>query len=145
MSEHEQKIAEIEKRRAERKEGIATQRAVQYAIDLEALDNAEQERGDGNVGVAEVARWIPGHPTMVLVRMPTGVEFKRYQDTVKPQGDKRYGDVVKAASQLADVCVIYPAKEDYARMREAFPGIHTAAGATAANMCGEREKEEGKG
>lgn len=143
--DHDKKIEEIERRRAERKEALAAQRAAQYAIDLEAQDAAEVERGDGNVGVAEVARWLPGYPTLVLVRMPTSTEFKRYQDTVKPQGEKRYGDVVKAANQLADMCVIYPSKDEYARMRDAFPGIHTAAGATAANMCGEKEKEEGKG
>lgn len=145
MSEHDDKIAEIEKRRAERKAEIAKARAAQYAIDLEALDKAEAERGDANVGSVELKGWAPGFATMVIVRMPTSGEFKRYQDRVKPQGEKRYGDVVKAAHELADVCVIYPAKDDYALLREACPGVHTAAGAKAAEMCAAEEREEGKG
>src|SRR3990167_8450184 len=75
-------IEEIEKERATRKAGLAEQRKVQAAIDLDALNEAEKDHGDGSVQRVELhaMRFIPGLPTMVVVKMPEPAATKRYSD-----------------------------------------------------------------
>jgi hypothetical protein len=137
-------IQEIEKARAERKAALAAQREEQYAKDLDALDALEVKHGDDNVRRVDLNAWAPGLPTFVVVRMPTGIEFKRFQDMAKPRPDGKPGDPIKASHLLADVCVVYPEAEDYSRVREACPGAHIVAGTTAADMSAAKASEEGK-
>lgn len=138
-------LEEIEAARAARRAGIEARKAEQLVRDMEALDAAEIEHGDDMVKPVHLNTWSPGLPTFVVVRMPTGIEFKRFQDMAKKQPNGKDGDAVKASNLLADVCVIYPSKEDYARVREACPGVHIVAGTTAADMSAARAEEAGKG
>jgi hypothetical protein len=137
-------LEQIEKARADRKAGLAVQREEQYAKDLDALDALEVEHGDGNVKQVNIKSWSPGIPTFVVVRMPSGIEFKRFQDTVKMTKDGKHGDHIKGANQLADVCVVYPKGEDYSKVRESNPGVHIVAGTVASDMSAAEAKEEGK-
>lgn len=137
-------VEEIEAARAERKAKLAAAKAEQFAADLEALDALELEHGDDKVRRVDLNAWAPGVPTFVVVRMPSPIEFRRYQDQVKTQGNGKPGDVVRATHAVADACIVYPDADTYKRVREASPGVHVIAGTTAVDMCAAKAAEEGK-
>lgn len=139
-----QTIEEIEARRSARKAEIAKQRAVQLAVDLEALDALEVEHGDGSVRRVDVERFTPGMPTLVVVRAPTRAEFKRYQDGCKGIGGQK-GDALAAANLICETCLVYPSREDFAKLLEVSPGIQAIAGVAAVELSAGKAAEEGKG
>lgn len=139
MSE-EAKIAEIERRRADRK---AKQQALcdaQYAIDLEAVDALEVEHGEGSVAVLRVP-YTEGLPVLIVVRKPTSAELKRYRARLK---EKR-PDMVAAAEELADVVRLYPDADHYSLLRENRPGVHSQLGVESLKLSVAATEEEGKG
>ena len=138
------RIEEIEARRAARRGQHADERQVQLCFDLEALDELEVAHGDDAVVRIDLDRYLPGLPTMVLARLPKPTEFKRYQDTVKGRG-QREGDPIEASNILALACVLYPEKEVYERVREAFPPLHMNLANTILKAAQGRAAEEGKG
>lgn len=138
-----EKLAEIERRRAERKAKLDAERDEQRAIDLEALEALEAEHGESNVVTLDVP-FSPGLPTMVAARCPKPAEVKRYRATVKPDSKGRPGDTVAAAEQLAAVARIYPADDLYAQLCEARPGVHAQLGATALGLAVGKASDEGK-
>jgi hypothetical protein len=133
-------LAEIEARRAARKEAAAQAKAEQYAKDLEALDALEEEYGAGKVTSLEVAFYSPGLPTMAIVRAPKGIEYKRLRDRARSKNS----DPGLGADELADVCVVYPEPDVYKQMRETFPGIHDSAFVAANKLAEGKAKDEGK-
>ncbi len=92
-------IDDIESRRAARKADLETARLVQLAIDLEALDAAEIQYGDSNIGRLDIP-FTPDLPTICLVRTPNPAEMKRYRFMTTPQHDKDRPDLQKAAEAL---------------------------------------------
>ncbi len=136
-------IEEIEERRAERKAALEVQRLEQYAVDLEALDGFEVEHGDGRIVRVDLERFIPGLPTMVLMRLPKPIEHKRYVDQCRERNGKP-GDGVAAAWLVADVCRLYPDADLYAKVKETFTGAQTNMGVAAIKACQGRADEEGK-
>lgn len=137
------KIAEIEARRAKRKAAAAEAYETQRAADLEALDALEVEHGDSNVASVDVD-YQPGAPTMAVVKAPSKIYVKRYQDRVKPKRDGRMGDAQEAAEELAAVCVVYPGKEAFDAMVEARPGLRVQCGLAALKLAVGRESDLGK-
>ena len=136
-------VAEIEARRAARKAALAAQRDEQYAKDLEALDGLEVKHGDGGVTSVETPSYSAGLPTMAVVRAPSKSEYDRFRDQiVRSKGGPAQ---IQAQDMLADVCVAYPDKETYKRMREAFPGIHVSVSVAAVKLADGKIAEEGKG
>lgn len=125
-------VADLENKRAARKEALAKDREVQYALDLEALDGFEIEHGDSNVSTVRVP-FTPGLPTMAICRCPKPVEMKRYRSRIKSKKGVD-GDPMLASEELAAVCRIYPDDETYNKMCEARPGLHVQLGTMAANL-----------
>ena len=138
------KSEEIQVRRAARKAELDKQESVQAAIDLEAIDALEVEYGDNNIAVI-VVPFTPGSVTRVACRTPKPEEIKRYRYRVKP---KKLGDVPssqEAASELAAVTVVYPAKEAWDRVLGERPGLDTQLGQRAVALAVGEEESEGKG
>jgi hypothetical protein len=137
-------VKEIEERRAARKAAAEKAREEQYAKDLEALDELEQEHGDGKVVQLDLPAFTVGLPTMVVVRTPTDVEHRRYRDMVRRSKGK--GDEIgKATDLLADVCRVYPDDDTYEAVRKAHPGVHDSIAVQAIKLAEARTAEEGKG
>lgn len=142
MTDAEEKLAEINARRAARKQLQAQAATEQKVKDLEALDELEIKHGDENIAALDV-QYVSGLPTIVAVRTPKSVEMKRYRARVKG-ADKNPELAVQAAVELAKVCLVYPDGETFARMAEARPNLEVDAGALALNLCISARQAEGK-
>lgn len=134
----------IEQKRRERKDALAGQRREQKARDLAALDELEVEFGDECVEAIEVP-FSPGLPTIVVARMPTRPEIKRYQARVKPAAQNREIDAPAASEELGRSCMVYP-RDAAARdaLVEARPGVLTMCGNAALRMAQGKAASEGK-
>lgn len=133
-------IKEIEERRAKRKEAHEAERAAQYALDLEALDALEVEHGDGRVSSLTPESFVPGLPTFAVVRVPSALEMKRFRDKVR-RDPKSTGE---GLDELAAVCIVYPDRETYERMRVAFPGMHDSIANRAVKLAEAKTEAEKK-
>jgi hypothetical protein len=134
---------EIEERRGKRKADLEAQRVAQYAVDLDALDALEVEHGDHAVVRIDFGRYVPALPTMLLFRLPTQGEMKRYQSMAKDRGEK-HGDKIAAAETLAAGCRLYPDAETYTRALKVFTGAHMNAAMALLQAAQGRAAEEGK-
>lgn len=133
-------IAQIEARRAERKEATKKARNAQYAIDVEKVEALEQEHGDGRVRVLKMPSFVPGLPTLVVVKTPTELVFKRFRQMVRKAATD--AEAIGAAKDLlAASSIAYPDEVTYARMKGAWPSIHDSVGNNAIAMG----EAEGKG
>jgi hypothetical protein len=134
-----------EAKRAMRKAELADKYDAQRATDLEAVIDLEEKHGDSRVKVLNVP-FTPGLPTLIVVRCAQPVEIKRYraQRMLDKKGNADLGAINTAAETLADLCVVYPDAETYARLREERPGIHAQAGMLAVKLAEGREDDEGK-
>jgi len=139
------KIAEIEEKRAARKVAIAAAREAQFAVDLEALDALESEHGDGRVARLDVERFVPPHPTFIVLRTPSAVQYKRFCDRVsrasKANDPKARRD---AENELGETCWVYPEPDARKAMLEEFPGLLLSVAIRAAKLVEANEVEEGK-
>ena len=124
----EDKLKEIEERRAARKAEAKKARAEQYAKDLEALDALEQEHGDESVAALEVSGFVKGLPSIVVVKSPGGTPlYKRYTDMVRKAGKNPEG-LGKAQELLGEACIVYPSDDETRKaMFDAFPGTKVSA------------------
>lgn len=138
------KAAEIEERRAKRRAELEAKRAEQYAADLEAVDAYEVEKGVTLDITLRVANFVPGHPTLVGVRTPTELEYKRFFQSVNRAGNA--DAKMTAHQQLAACCWVYP-EADASRkaMLEANPGLLAVVGNKAIKLAELQAEEEGKG
>lgn len=137
-------LEELQAKRAARKAEAAKARDAQYEIDLAALDALECEHGDDRVRALELPAHITGLPVMVVVACPSKDYYKKFQDMVR----RAKGDLTKtapASEQLADVCIVYPAKDVYTQLRAEFPGIHDQVANAAADLARAKDDAEGKG
>ena len=132
-------IDEINARREARKAALAARAAEQETRDIEALDDFEAERGDTSVAAVRVA-YTPGLTTMAIVRCPTRAEIKRFQARTKGKDP----DVVAAATELAEACLLYPQGEAYAQLVEARPGLPVQLGTAAIRLATGQAEAEGK-
>lgn len=132
-SEAELFIAEKEARRAERKAATAAARAEQYAKDLEQIDALEEEHGEDRIAVLTMPSFRQGLPTVVVAGTPQPLVYKRFKQQIVSASDdaSRRTD---AMDLLATSCLLYPDKETYAKMREAWPAIHDGLGLEAVKL-----------
>lgn len=137
-----QSIQDIEARRAARKAATELAREEQRVKDMEALDSLEIEHGDGRVVAIDLGFFDPGLPTFVVARMPAPIERKRYEDMCVRKTD---GAALEAAKMLASVCVVYPDKDTYEKVKERCTGIHTTVALEAIQLGAGKRREEGKG
>lgn len=141
MSTLEQRKAEIEERRAARNALVTSSEEEQYVNDLEAVDAIEAERGPRNVAVLRV-NYVEGLPVLVAVRAPTEHEVKRYRARVKSE-DK--DQAIAGAAEIGDCCVVYPTKEQFAKLLKARPNLAVDCGTQALKLVVARSDSEGKG
>ncbi len=136
----------IEERRAKRKAAAADARAVQHLVDVTALDELEEKHGEGQLKVLRVPTFVPGLPTLVVVKSPAGTtHWKRFVDKV--QEAKGHEKMKQAAGEvLARACIVYPSDAGVlAAMVEAFPNtlVDSAnAAATFVQLSTEAEKKD---
>jgi len=135
-------IETIEREREARKAALLEARTAQRAIDLEALNALEIERGDENVAAINVDRFSFGLVTLVVVRPLTKHELKRFRDRTKKEGS----DASAAAEEAAESTVLYPAKDSDAwkALLDAVPGMAVRAGVAAVKLAAGVEQAEGK-
>lgn len=138
----QQRIDQIEKRRAQRRDDLKAQRLEQYAIDVAALDELEEKHGD-TLSKIELAKHVVGFPTFLVFRLPSSGEVKRYHDQIKDRG-KRKGDYVKAGQLLSDSCRLYPEKELYEQVVEHFGMVRDNSAVRLIKASQGKEEEEGK-
>jgi hypothetical protein len=138
MSKLEEAKARLDAQAAEAQEA----RDDQEATDLEALYEAKIEHGLEAV-VAVAVPHTPGLPLMAIVRRPKPIEHKRFTDLVSKK-DAASPEYMKAAEQLAAICLVYPEKEVYAKMCDAFPGLKVPLGVAAANLAAGKAREDAK-
>jgi hypothetical protein len=137
-------VSEIQARRDARKAAAKEEHEAQLALDLEAVDALEAERGDTNVAVVSIPH-TSGLPTLFAVRTPSPAETKRYRARVKPGKEGEPGDYEGAAAEIGAVCLAYPEREVYEQMVAARPGITTQAGLAALKLASGHAESEGKG
>jgi hypothetical protein len=131
------KIAEIEARRAARKEATSKARDEQYAKDVERVDELEAEHGNDRVSVLKMPSFVAGLPTLVVVSTPTQLVFHRFRQMVRKANGNT--EAMGAAKDLLSASVVaFPDAETYARMRESWPSIHDNVGLEAIRL-GESE------
>ncbi len=123
--------AKIEDQRAK----ATAVKEAQQVIDSEALYEAGEEHGVDKIREVPMTSYIPGLPTMVVIRRPEKMEHKRFTDATAKKGADT-PEYIKAAEQLASVCVVYPPKEVYEKMCTECPGIKVPIGVAAANLAG---------
>jgi hypothetical protein len=133
-----EKIAEIEKRRSDRKKASDDKRDAQTVIDLQAIEELEIELGEGAVAIVEIPEFTPGCVTMVAARSPNTAEVKRYRFMASDKPGKRNdvipGDAVGAAEQLAETCLKYPDAEAFEKVCAERPGLKAQLGTFAVQL-----------
>lgn len=134
------------KARDERKAAQAKKRKAQRDQDLVALDDLEIEHGDGFVKPVELDEdmYLDGLPTMVIVRVPSRPEGKRYRDQVK-SSKADIKKILEAQEMLGASCRVYPDKETYERMLDKVEVLASRVNAVAVKLAQGGEAEEGKG
>ena len=137
---------EIEKRRAARRAKHETDRAAQEALDLEAIDALEEERGEP-LHTMTANGYKPGVSVKVAFRAPTSPEYKRYCDQVglaQQKSDPKARQ--KAQELLAACCCVFPVPDSEGRksMLDAFPGVLISVAIECAKVAELRSEEEGK-
>ena len=142
----DRRIEEANARRAKARAALELQCKEQLVQDLEALENFELEYGPSNVKALRV-NYAPGLPALAVVRVPSKLEIKRYQDKIKPSKKAEIGDLQAAAVQVGRVCLVYPAEGT--ELREALldqrSPILVEAGFAAVALAESRDADEGKG
>lgn len=136
-------LEEIEELRATRKAAVEKQREAQLVIDLTEVNKLEEEHGDGNVVIVNLAKFTPGLPSLLALKPPSPPQLKRYQDMCSGKGQKK-GDPLAAAHLVADTCLLYPDKDIYEKILEESPGIKAIAGVAAVTRSAGSAEEEGK-
>jgi hypothetical protein len=137
------KAAELEAKRAARKAESEKARSEQYVLDLEAIDEIELKNGLELDISLRVTNFTKGAPSLVGVRAPSELEYKRFFQSVNRAGN---ADAKMAAhEQLAKTCWVYP--EDEAsrdKMRAANPGLLAGVGNLAIKLAEMRSEDESK-
>jgi hypothetical protein len=126
----DEKIAEIQARRAAKRDAEKGAYLAQQVLDLEALAALEDEHGFERVFSTVIGGWKPGEgsATLVVARLPKRSEsiYKRFEQTIHKakQGTTAFGD---AGDVLARSCIVYPSEKEkpelYAATMELAAGI----------------------
>lgn len=139
-------VEELESLLAERKAAREKAKADQYAKDLAAYVELEDEHA-GCVRRVDASVFKDGQPTFAVLRMPTGAEYKRFVEQVTRAAEKKNPKATRDATDLlAKACWVYP-KDKAAQdsMLEAYPGLLTSMAVAASSLAEGRAEEEGKG
>ncbi len=136
MTDSSGALAALKAQRAERAKAAHDAADAQRVVDMTAVLELEDRHGANAVKVIHLPE-TPGLPTLIVVRRAYPPEFKRYRatQTLTKKNQVDLGAVNSAAEMLADLVVIYPDAETYARVRETFGGVHAQAGLESAKLA----------
>jgi hypothetical protein len=138
------KTAELEARRAERKAAKEAARGAQYEKDLESVSTLEDVNGYELDISLRVSNFTDGLPSLVGVRAPSELEYKRYFQKLNRAGNA--DAKMQAHAEIAKCCWAYPADEDTRKaMMAANPGLMVGVGNLAIKLGEMQTEEEGKG
>lgn len=138
------KLDEIRAKLDAQADAEAEAREAQEAIDLEALYEAREEHGvTGAVIAVKMPGYKEGLPTMAIARRPKPIEFKRFQDQTAKK-DAGTPEAIKAAEQVASICLVYPPPDTFAKMIEVCPGLKIALGSAAVGLAAAKAQEDAK-
>lgn len=126
----------------EQQEAQDSGRDEQEAVDLEALHDAREEHGVSAV-IAVKIPYEPGLPMHAIARRPKPIEFKRFQDLTAKK-DAGTPEAIKAAEQVAAVCLVYPPAEVFAQMCAAVSGLKIALGSAAVGLASAKARDDAK-
>lgn len=124
-------IADIEARRALRRQASDEKRAAQEEADLLAIE-ALEIAGDVELKTMSVAGFSPGIPVRVAYKAPSAEYYKRFCQQVRRAGSNLEARGA-AQDMLGESCWVYPEDKDVRKaMLAAFPGtlVSIALGAT---------------
>jgi hypothetical protein len=138
------RLAAIEKKRAEKAAKAAEARDEQKATDLEQI-TAYQDSNPRVVTALLETPHFEGLPVVVAVRCPSKIELKRYRDTVRNSPEGKPVQNLEAAEALAGLTVVYPEDETFEKMNELLPGLKGQAGMLSAKLAIAAQTAEGKG
>lgn len=133
-----------EQRREKRRAAADEAKTKQREQDIEAVDAFEVEN-DCELATLPINGWKAsvGLPTLVGVRSPTDLEYRRYCQMIRKAKDAE--EKAKAQDLLAESCWVYPAKiEERKAMKQEYPGVLLGVAIKAASLA-EVQLEEGKG
>ena len=137
-------LAEVEKRRADRREAADKAREAQEVTDLEAIEALEA--GGAMLHTMTAPRHVPGVVMKIGFRAPTAGEYKRYLDTIGAASQRQdHKGRTAALTTLAASCLVYPAADERAALLAEFPGTLVSLALEAAKIAELRAEEEGKG
>lgn len=137
-------VAELEERREKKHAVEAEAEAEQYAVDLVARGELEDEHGP-LTGIR--VRFARGVPTRAYVKTPEPGHYRRYLDQVGRAVKTSNTKATREAQELlAKVCWVYPRDaEGRDAMLARFPGLLTTIGIEAAKLGEGQAEAEGKG
>jgi hypothetical protein len=138
-------LAEREAKRAEAAHARQEAHDKQRLSDLDFLEIAEVEHGATNVDFVNVP-FTPGLPTLVIVRVPSPPEMKKYRYDAKPKkpDDPLTAHITSANESIADMCLVWPAADVFAKICDARPGVKAQCGGAAIRLSLGHQEEEGK-
>lgn len=142
------KLEEIEARRAARRAASDEKRSEQEATDLEAIEALEIQTGEElHTMSPSGGRFVPGVPVRIAFKAPSGDYYKRFCQQARKAGGNLEARGA-AQDMLADVCWVYPPKDDAERRKAvlaAYPGVLVSIAIEAAKLAEFKADEEGKG
>jgi len=136
------KLDDARRKLDEQQEAQDSERETQEVTDLEALFDARAEHGVSAV-IAVKIPYEPGLPLHAIARRPKPIEFKRFQDLTAKK-DAGTPEAIKAAEQVAAVCLVYPPDDVFAKMCDACPGLKIALGSAAVGLATAKAREDSK-
>lgn len=144
-------LEQAQERARLRSEAREKAREEQLLKDLQAKEALEEEHPA--LATVNVARHIPGQPTMAIVKTPNSAQYKRFRDMVSKAAQTENAKAkLDAVEMLAQSCWVYPApapgglvSDEQKAMVANFPGILVALGGAAAALAEGSAVEEGKG
>lgn len=141
----QERIAAARERLEKQKAKLGEQEAEQRATDEENLVALHEEHS-GMIRVARMTVYVPGQPTLAVVRLPEQTVFTRYKQLVgKNAKGENLTAVLDAQAQVGRSSWIYPREDaDRQAMAKAFPGLVATLGLAAIAMANGKEEEEGK-
>ena len=141
-------LEQLEQARATRKQETAKERDAQRLKDRKAFFDLEEELGDAAVRWLDAPGYVKGLPTGVVVKVPSKMQYARFQDQLSKANAKNDVKAKREAQDtLADCCMVYPSKDDTttrSALVEAFPALPVSIAIEANHMAEFKAEDEGK-
>lgn len=142
-----ERIAAIQAQREALRDKARDAYEEQKAKDLEAVIDLESNYGPGRLRALYTKYCVDGLPVTIVVKVLESEYYKRHRDRIRgrDQSRKDLRDVSEALDELSRASVVYPDRETFAKMLEAFPQAIDSINVMVSKLCDLDEEEEKKG